>query len=266
MRAALLVLLTGCRIGFDTSPLIAPDDGAISGDIGDGAAPAITAVQSTPLLSVNLVGPYTVAFPSATTAGNTIVVFAWSWAQGTTQFGPTGVTDNYGNPYGLLATISTGVTLCSGGMGGAALYAAPLTAGVGTGHQVYVTTTGDALQELAIVAVEYAGMSTDSLIDADSLSTSGPSTLTFDAGTVTTADPDTLLVTVATICGGYPDPVTWTNPGLTVRGVEPASFERPPGIGGDRMLTTTGTVTETWTVEYNGGTTVPGLGIVAALR
>ena len=78
---------------------------------------AISAVQFTPLLSVDAVNPFVVTFPAPTTSGNAIGVLVWSWAPGSTAYPSNGVTDGLGNNYSQLA----------GGTGGAAIYLAPAT-------------------------------------------------------------------------------------------------------------------------------------------
>lgn len=262
MRFALLLLATGCRFAFDATEQAA-DAAAGDGVEPDAIPAAISALQISPMLSVDAVGPYVVTFSAPTTTGNAIAVLAWSWAGGATTYPSNGVTDAAGNSYTQLRTHVLGG--CAGGTGGAAIYVAPAITGTAN-HAISLTVNGVAMQQVALLAVEYRGLSATPFLSAISSVSNSLSPLAINTGTVAINQPDTLLLTVATVCGGYPDPVTWSNGnGAVTRGVEPVTFERAPGIAGDRVVGA-GTADETWSVGYTGVGPVDGIGLIAAVR
>ena len=259
-----MLLATGCRIAFDPSDRPGNTDAAPDGVVDPDAVPAgISVAQVTPLTSADSVNPHVVTFAAPTTTGNAIALLTWSWAAGSTSFPSAGATDSAGNIYGQLRTHVLGV--CAGGGGGVAIYVAANITGMAN-HTVSLMMAGDALQQVALVAVEYRGLSVAPFLSASSAAPNGLSPLAIFSAPVVIAQPDTLILSVATVCGGYPDPVVWSNAnGADARGVEPRTFELAPGIAGDRVVGA-GTTEETWTAAFTGGTTVDAIGVIAAVR
>lgn len=265
MRFALLLLATGCRIAFDTTDRSGVDAPSEDAAEPDSMLAAISAVQFTPLLSVDAVNPFVVTFPAPTTSGNAIGVLVWSWAPGSTAYPSNGVTDGLGNNYSQLQLYTSAIGTCAGGTGGAAIYLAPAIAGQAN-HAISLAIGGDSQQQVAMVAVEYRGLSANPFLQATSNVSNAASPLTIGTGTIPISQSDTLIVSVATLCGGYPDLVSWSNAtGAITRGVQPETFFRAPGIAGDRVVGA-GTAEELWTAAFSGAPPVDGIGVIAAVR
>lgn len=264
VRLVALVLVTGCRLAFDDlgreSTLDASPDVATSDDVL--ATTPQRAVQATTVLAIDAFAANTLTFPQPTVAGNTIVVFTWTWSsQGLCLLAPS---DSVGNTY-TQARIASISGSCALGYGEVALHVAPVTTASATHKITLNRTAGDNTAQYTMFAVEYEGLSASPLVAADSTITSDVSPLTFSAGTVTTTEP-ALLVSAVTICGGYPDDAPWTAPGLSIRGMEMRTNNLAPGAGGDMLVTTNGEHTQNWSVTFTGGTSVPVIGVAAALR
>ena len=90
-----VVIATGCgRFGFDVAPPRLDASHESSDATSDATSDAsFQFVQATPLTSLGSVTEGSVTFPSPPTDGDMIVVYAWSWAMGTTSFGPSAATD-----------------------------------------------------------------------------------------------------------------------------------------------------------------------------
>ena len=265
---SLLIALAGCgRLHFD--PIGGPDDGAVVDGIGttDGAT-AARFVQASALTSIASAASATAALPAQPQAGDLIVVFAWTWAQGATAtLGMSAVTDNQGRTYTQAATQATGATGTCTSIGSAAIalyYTLAATPGAGSTVVTLVPTPSN--QEIGLLVAEYAGVSA---LDraASATSPSGASPYTFTSGTVVTTVPNELVVTVGEPCGGAPGTISWTGfGGFTARGTETDTSTHAPGIAADLVAATPGTVTDAWTITYTSSNNDKAIGAIAAFR
>lgn len=252
----------GCKVNFDRIPGDATD-GDDNGDATD-AATGIRALQWVKAPSLMMAGSIQASLPSAPTVGSTIVTFFWSWTNNATVIAASSAQDSHSNTFSLASSRYTAAGACALGIGGGGIFVAPVTNLGGDPYTVTLTPMGDTFQQLGLAVVEYSGLSATPVKDASSLETSGDTPLVFGSGTVD-VEPATLVVTLATECGGYPNPVTWTT-GFQVRGVETETDNVPPGICGDRVVSTSGSFAESLTVAYGGAGPVPAIAIAAALR
>jgi hypothetical protein len=193
-----------------------------------------------------------------------IVVYAWSWAMGTTSFGPSAATDTAGNQYMEAVTRST--PNCGGGMGAVALYIAPIITSASP-HTITIVPGGTGNQEIGVLAAEYSGSSQVLDQTAGKVTASGPSPYTFDSGTVTISTTKELLVSVASACVFTPNPIGWAEAqGFTLLGEETDQNTHSAGRAADRLVTMSGTYMDAWTITYTGGNSDQGLGVVATFR
>lgn len=251
-----VVCLAACgRVGFE--PTTSPTDGA--SDSGDSGGTAPIAVQAAPPNYVNAATSQT-TFARPVTAGNLIVVYAWTFSQGTGTL-PVGAThDDAGTSYLQAVTAIAGN--CAGGYASAAIYYGVATAA--TAATVTVTAP-NANSELGLAAVEYANVAT--LVDVAQKETAGTaSPLVFESGAVTTSGP-ALLASVATECAGYPDPIMWSeSQGFAALIEQGITFNLPPGFAGDRLVASAGMYRGAWTVDYTAGPPFPALAVIAAFE
>jgi hypothetical protein len=266
--ASASALAAGCgRIDFD--PLASAGDAAQS-DSTD-AASAIRFVRSTGLQQTNDVGnTVTATFGAPPTVGNTLVAYTWAYAFGGQTDFPmlNGISDTAGNTWTLAVDLRTTATGCDGnGSSAVAIYVAPAIPATTASYAVTVTPLGPSPQELALAVVEYTGVT--AIDQSTSLLTAGsPSPMTFDSGTtaMTTAN-DELLASVASSCSGNPGTVSWVdNAGFMMRGEEIHTNVNEPGWVGDKIVTGTGTYSDSWTITFPSGGPFPALAAIATLR
>jgi hypothetical protein len=266
VRAVLLVLVggLGCRINFDHAPTDAA--GGSTSDTGDASEipSAITVVQAAQAPSELMASSIQVALPTPPKLGNTVVAYYWSWVSGVSALDAGAATDSFGNGFQIASGRYTAMEACAAGMGGGSIFVAPIVNAVAGPYSVTVTPGGDTMQQLALAVVEYEGLSGDPVQDSASMESTGSSPLTFSSGTVV-AEADTLIVALASECGGFPNPITWTST-FRVRGIESNTASLPPGIAGDRVVSSAGATSETWTVDYSGSGPHEAIGMIAALR
>ena len=256
------------RIGFDG--VGAPGDATSARDGSvDGLPAAIGAAQQAPLSSIGSVTTTTITFPDPPSAGNLVVVYAWSWAHdGGTDLQAGNVTDSAGDTYAVAVTIHT--TSCTNGVSGegagAIFYAtAPATAMPLT---LTLAPSGAAVTfEIGVTAIEYTGVHTLDVV-ASATTPSMASPYMFDTGvTPMTAAPDELLAAVGNNCNGNPNVVTWNDvAGFTVRAMEAGTNVTQPGIATDKLVTARGQYSDAWLFGYSANGGFPAIGAIATFR
>jgi hypothetical protein len=262
VRVLVLALAAvGCKINFDQ---VTSGDGGTSADAADGSVGSIKVVQEVQATSIADASSIQVALPAPPTLGNTIVAYLWTWTNGSTVLDAGSASDSFGNGFALAGARFTATGGCAAGMGGGGIFVAPVANAFAAPYAVTVAPGGDTMQQLALAVVEYEGLSANPVQDSASMETVGDTPLTFGTGTVV-AEADSLLVAVATECGGFPNPITWTST-FNVRGIESKTQSVPPGIAGDRIVSTAGATQESWTVDYTGSGPREAVGVIAALR
>jgi hypothetical protein len=209
-----------------------------------GATPAwgqVTLVQATAQMDQPLGASITSsAFPANPTLGNTIVAVAWTWSGNTSAAIPT-IADSAGNAY----TVNTqAVTGPNGGYGGIAIYSAPVKK---TGANFKITLTlPDSYSQIDAVALEYSGIGsvdqTNSKLgttSAASISTAGP--LAYANELVITGF--SLLAPASNYSSITPAS------GYTQRGVQLVNAGDVAGSAADRIASSTGVQSNTWTAN-----------------
>ncbi|HEY1813876.1 MAG TPA: hypothetical protein VGG74_16100 [Kofleriaceae bacterium] len=249
-------VLAGCgRIGFD--PLAGDGARAIDGD-----ATSIAFVQTTPVANVANVGSAAVVFNAPTTAGDLLVLAAWTFAADTSP-APGGFMDGAGNVYQLASSVTT--TACETGHGALAIYDT-VAAGDQASLQISYAPVGTSTQEIDLIALEYRGVSALDR-DASLVTPAGTSPHVFSSGTTPELSADhELLFGAGFSCSGSPGPVTFTDDaGFATRGEENGTENGSPGIVGDKIVDQGGTATDTWTATYGTDNEVE-LGAIATFR
>ncbi len=209
------------------------------------ALAAITFVQAVPQFDT-LLGVPVVSSPFSTNpvVGNRIVVIAWSYADNLSGGTPNlSASDSAGNAY------TRHVQGCGGSAPDnacAAILSAPVTS---TGSSFRVTvTSAPGLEQLEAVAMEYSGVGP---VDRTATATGSSGSPTVSTGSASQSTNE-LVATSMTLLSG---PLVYTSiapgAGYTVRGLQLDSATYQAGEAADRIVTTTGVQSNTWTVAPN---------------
>jgi len=267
-RWALAVALTACgRVDF--ANLRDPGGDAGASDISPAdAASAIRVVQTSGFASVGNATQATTAFANPPTAGDAIVVYAWSWDLTSTSIDAAGVSDTASTAYTL--AIENGATGCDTGVGAVALLYAANIAASAQALSITVVPVGASGQEIATIAVEYAGLDPASPLDqiGSSQTDGGTSPQLFDSGmTSTTRAADELVATAGNTCQGYPNAVAWADTsGFTTLATETETTTHEPGIAADRIVTSEGSFDDVWQITFSPPQTFPSIGVIATFH
>jgi outer membrane protein assembly factor BamB len=174
------------------------------------------------------------AFGSNPVVGNRIIVLAWAYNNTTPTLT---ASDNKGNTYTADAQISTGIQ-------NAAIFSAPVTL-TGASFTVTVTSATGASQ-IEAVAMEYSGLGARDQTGTITGTAASPTVSTAGA----TADANQLVVSVL----GIDQPgVVFTSitpaTGWTDRATQLNNSGNTGGEGSDKIVTSTGVQTQTWTTN-----------------
>ena len=179
------------------------------------------------------------SFASTPKVGDTVIVTAWSW---NSNNAPTiTATDNFGNTYTSVAQGT--VTRSPGGRQNAAVLTAPITT-TGTGFKVTVNAAPTTSQ-IDAVAIEYSGVGT---LDQSATNSGLTSTASVTTPSSTVAATELVVTAMGVL---YPwsasfGSITPTS-GYTVRAVQIDNYDFTAGGGADKLTTTTGVQSATWT-------------------
>jgi hypothetical protein len=204
----------------------------------------ISFVQQTGRVHAGGVGSLNASFATPPTAGNAVIVYAWSYnGDATLDFPANGVTDNRGNTYQL----ATKTALASNARA-AIYYATNIASGAGT-FTLTVNPSGSN-GPITVNAMEYTGIAAVGALDK--VATASGTGASVSTGSITTSSPNELLVGVA---AANPDAasVVWAEQaGWTQRVEETDNWTFQAGHGVSREVTTAGAYAHTWSLSPGG--------------
>jgi len=207
-----------------------------------------TRVQATGKSHVQATTFVTCSFGSLPTAGNLIVVHCITWNGNNNADWPwNGVTDNQGNVYQLAVKSAKGA---NGGR--CAVYYAE---NIGTPSGTFTVTVWPdphgGGSYIVAAAVEYSGMSGTLLLDKTATN-SGSSTTPSTGTTAATTQATEVVAGVMAILAGQASITVGVVSPVFVEECEELSFAYMPGEGDDRIVTSTGTQSCSWTCATTG--------------
>jgi hypothetical protein len=263
MRWAWLLGLAACgRLGFDGAR-IGTDGGNDAMGSDTGPARVVGIVQTANATAATGSMSVTVTLPTKPTPGNLVVVTGAAFQFDGLASLEDGSTIDSGS--GSIPLVIHEVTTngCLGRGDSVAIYAGLATSA--SSGVITVTPLPVMGDETSVMAAEYSGVSTvDDSSSAISPGTASPQAVRSGQADVTTV-PE-LAVAVGTSCSGDPNPQMWTDTaGFDTPFIQDQLQANVPVISARKIVTTLGTIEDTWSVTYSSNTGT-GFGAIATFR
>jgi len=180
------------------------------------------------------------AFPKNPTVGNSIIVVAWTWSGNTSAAIPT-ISDTAGNSYTINAQSVTGP---NGGYGGIAIYSATVKT---TASNYKITLTlPDSYSQIDAVALEYSGLGS---VDKTNTLNGTAATASISTATATSAANELVMTGFSLLAPASNYSSITPSAGYTQRGVQLVNAGDVAGSAADRIVSTAGVQSDTWTAN-----------------
>lgn len=208
-----------------------------------GAEPAraqIAFVQATPQMDQSLGSVTSAAFTKKPTVGNTIIVVAWTWSGNTAAAIPT-LTDSAGNSY---TTVAQSVTGPNNGYGGIAIYSGVVRT---TTNSFTVTLTlPDSYSQIDAIAMEYSGVGA---VDRTATVNGTATKASVSTGQATTYANELVISGFSLLAPVSNYNSISSSAGYTQRAVQLVNNGDVAGAESDKIVSSTGTQSITWTAN-----------------